>query len=82
MFEMKPSKLSGCFKLQPRVLEDARGRFVKVFHEQAFASQGLKTHFSEEYYSISHINVISGLHFQLPSMDHIKIVYCVEGKVM
>lgn len=82
MFGLKPSKLAGCFELQPKAFDDARGRFVKVFHEQAFAAQGLETNFAEEYYSISHKNVIRGLHFQLPPMDHVKMVYCVEGEVL
>lgn len=82
MFELKPSKLSGCFELQPKVFDDARGRFVKVFHERVFREQGLGTHFAEEYYSVSHKNVVRGLHFQLPPMDHVKIVYCVQGEVM
>ena len=82
MFELKPSKLSGCLELQPKVFDDDRGRFVKVFHEQAFAAQGLETAFAEEYYSVSCKNVVRGLHFQLPPMDHVKMVYCVEGEVL
>jgi len=82
MYGLKPSKLAGCFELQSEIFKDARGRFVKVFHEQAFAAQGLETIFAEEYYSVSHKNVVRGLHFQLPPMDHVKMVYCVEGKVM
>jgi dTDP-4-dehydrorhamnose 3,5-epimerase len=82
LFELKSSKLSGCFELQPKAFDDARGRFVKVFHEQAFAENGLATEFAEEYYSISHKNVIRGLHFQLPPMDHVKMVYCVHGEVI
>lgn len=82
MFELKPSKLGGCFELQPKVFDDVRGRFVKVFHEQAFAAQGLETNFAEEYYSVSHRNVVRGLHFQLPPMDHVKMVYCVQGEVL
>ncbi len=82
MFELKPSKLNGCFEMQPKVFDDARGRFVKVFHEPAFAALGLDVTFAEEYYSVSHKNVIRGLHFQLPPMDHVKLVYCVEGVVM
>lgn len=82
MFDLKPSNLAGCFELQPKVFEDARGRFVKVFHEQIFAAQGLETNFAEEYYSVSSKNVIRGMHFQTPPMDHIKMVYCVEGEVM
>lgn len=82
MFDLEPSNLSGCFELQPKVLDDQRGRFVKVFHEAAFAAMGLATHFSEEYYSVSRQNVIRGLHFQLPPMDHVKMVYCVQGEVL
>lgn len=82
MFDLKPSKLEGCFELQPRVFEDARGKFIKIFHEQAFSAQGLETNFAEEYYSVSYKNVIRGMHFQLPPMDHVKMVYCVEGEVM
>ena len=82
MFEIKPSTLAGCYELQPKAFDDARGRFVKVFHENAFAAQGLETAFVEEYYSVSHKNVIRGLHFQLPPMDHVKLVYCVQGEVL
>jgi dTDP-4-dehydrorhamnose 3,5-epimerase len=82
VFDLKPSKLADCFELQPKAFDDARGRFVKVFHEQAFAAQGLESHFAEEYYSVSHKNVIRGMHFQLPPMDHVKMVYCVQGEVM
>lgn len=82
MLDIKASTISGCFELQPKVLHDARGKFVKVFHEQAFAAHGLETAFAEEYYSVSHRNVIRGLHFQLPPMDHVKLVYCVAGEVL
>ena len=82
MFDLRPSKLVGCYELQPTVFEDARGCFVKVFHEQAFAAQGLETGFAEEYYSVSLKNVLRGMHFQLPPMDHVKMVYCVEGEVL
>ncbi len=82
MFDLKPSKIPGCFELQPKVFEDARGRFVKIFHEQAFAAHGLETAFSEEFYSVSHKNVIRGLHFQSPPMDGIKVVYCVKGEIL
>ncbi len=82
MFALNPSTIKGCFELQPKVFEDTRGRFVKVFHELGYAEQGLETHFAEEYYSISNKNVIRGMHFQLPPMDHVKVVYCVQGEVM
>jgi dTDP-4-dehydrorhamnose 3,5-epimerase len=74
MFAMKSSKLAGCFELQPKSFEDERGRFVKVFHFQEFKTQGMEHNFQEEYYSISNNNVIRGMHFQVPPMDHVKMV--------
>lgn len=82
MFDLRPSQIAGCVELQPRVFEDARGRFVKVHHEQAFSRLGLEKAFAEQYYSISRKNVLRGMHFQLPPMDHAKMVYCVQGEVL
>jgi dTDP-4-dehydrorhamnose 3,5-epimerase/CDP-3, 6-dideoxy-D-glycero-D-glycero-4-hexulose-5-epimerase len=42
---------------------DIRGSFLKVFNEDYFAENGLETDFKESYYSISHKNVIRGMHF-------------------
>lgn len=82
MFELKPTQLTGCYELQPKVFEDTRGRFVKVFHAQGFKAHGLESNFVEEYYSVSNNNVVRGMHFQLPPMDHVKVVYCVQGAVL
>ncbi len=82
MFEFRESKIAGCFEIQPRVLEDTRGRFVKVFHRDVYAARGLETDFVEEFFSISHKNVIRGLHFQTPPMSHVKLVCCVQGEAM
>jgi dTDP-4-dehydrorhamnose 3,5-epimerase len=82
MFEKKPTPIPGCFEIQPRVFDDERGRFVKVFHEDAFRQLDLHTDFAEEYYSVSRRGVIRGLHFQTPPMDHVKLVYCTHGEVL
>ncbi|NER78913.1 MAG: dTDP-4-dehydrorhamnose 3,5-epimerase [Leptolyngbya sp. SIO1D8] len=76
------TKIPGCYELIPRVFQDKRGSFVKTFHRDVFESEKLNVEFAEEYYSISYQNVLRGLHFQLPPMDHIKMVYCVLGEVM
>lgn len=82
MFKIEPSKLPGCYKFNPKIIGDVRGRFVKIFHEPSYAALGLETDFAEEYYSVSHKNVIRGLHFQVPPMDHVKMVYCLEGQAL
>jgi dTDP-4-dehydrorhamnose 3,5-epimerase len=82
MFDYCELPLPGCFEIRPCVLEDHRGRFIKIFHKPSFAAQGLELDFVEEYYSHSHQNVIRGMHFQNPPHDHAKIVYCVHGTVL
>ena len=74
--------MGGCLKILPIVREDRRGVFVKTFHVDAFRELGLPTVFAEAYFSVSHRNVLRGLHFQTPPMDHEKIVYCTEGEVL
>ncbi len=82
MFKLKPSKIEGCFELQHNVFEDSRGQFLKLFNKDAFAAHNLDTTLSEEYYSVSYKNVIRGLHFQIPPMEHVKLVTCVDGNVI
>lgn len=72
----------GCYMLQPPVYKDNRGVFVKTFHEDDFKNHGLHCDFKEEFYTVSHKNVLRGLHFQVPPKDHVKIVYCIAGKVL
>ncbi|MCP9439973.1 MAG: dTDP-4-dehydrorhamnose 3,5-epimerase [Nitrospira sp.] len=81
LFAVTPSTVPGCVELRPQVRKDTRGRFVKVFHRDVFESLGLCTDYAEEYYSVSRQGVIRGLHFQIPPMDHDKLVYCVSGSV-
>lgn len=74
--------LPGLLRIEPFVARDARGGFVKTFHEPTFRAWGLRTHFAEEYYSVSQRGVIRGLHFQTPPHDHAKLVYCLAGRVV
>ncbi len=81
MFEKKDSKILDCVELFPDIFKDDRGSFIKTFHKSAFEDFGLDFEFCEEYYSRSYKNIIRGLHFQIPPMDHSKLVYCIEGAV-
>ncbi len=82
MFDIVETIIPGCRQLLPAVRGDARGRFVKVFHEEAFAAAGLATDFAEQYSSRSRRGVLRGLHFQEPPFDHDKLVFCVFGTVL
>lgn len=76
------TKILGCYEIQPIIINDNRGKFIKTFHKEVFASSHLETHFSEEYYSTSKHGVLRGLHFQIPPYDHTKMVYCVLGRIL
>lgn len=73
--------ISGCFQLQPRVFQDARGRFVKHLVVSQLEAHGLRTDFVEQYHSTSAPGVIRGMHFQTPPHEHVKLVYCAAGAV-
>lgn len=79
--EMIKELLPGCFLLQPKTLEDQRGCFVKTYHEGLYAELGVNLEIREEFFSISHMNVLRGMHFQLPPHEHDKLVYCTRGRV-
>lgn len=68
--------------LEPRVFEDSRGRFIKTFNNDFFMEHNLNIHIKETYYSLSHKDVIRGIHFQTPPFEHTKLVYVPSGKIL
>ena len=82
MFDIRPTKLAGCFELTSVVRRDARGFFVKTFHRTFFEQNGLASDFKEHYYSSSNAATLRGMHFQRPPHDHEKLVCCLSGEVL
>jgi dTDP-4-dehydrorhamnose 3,5-epimerase/CDP-3, 6-dideoxy-D-glycero-D-glycero-4-hexulose-5-epimerase len=62
--------------------KDARGLFVKSYNESLFQSLGIQFSIQESYYSVSALNVIRGMHFQLIPYQHAKIVFCPVGAIL
>jgi dTDP-4-dehydrorhamnose 3,5-epimerase len=79
--EFVATRLEGCFEIRPAVVEDKRGFFAKVFHKPLWEDHGLCTEFQEEYLTYSVRGTLRGLHFQLPPMQHAKVVLCAKGDV-
>jgi dTDP-4-dehydrorhamnose 3,5-epimerase/CDP-3, 6-dideoxy-D-glycero-D-glycero-4-hexulose-5-epimerase len=42
----------------------------------------LESNFVELYYSINKKDVIRGMHFQIPPVEHVKMVYVITGKII
>ncbi|WP_417327700.1 dTDP-4-dehydrorhamnose 3,5-epimerase family protein [Halarcobacter sp.] len=76
------TKIPGLKIFEPRIFEDIRGKFIKTFNNDFFQEHNLNISIKETYYSISHKDVIRGMHFQTPPYDHIKIVYVPFGKIL
>ncbi len=79
---LRETVLPGCFELQPFQQQDARGRFVKTFHEPAFRALGLAVDWKEEFVSSSRKGVLRGMHFQTPPHDYVKLVTCLAGRAL
>lgn len=76
------TSLSGLKILESKIFEDSRGKFIKTFTKDFFNDNGLDIDIRETYYSISHKDVIRGMHFQTPPYDHVKLVYVPAGKII
>ncbi len=74
--------LAGSKLLRLPAFPDNRGRFVKTFHETTLRNAGIDFVLKESYYSVSHKDVIRGMHFQTPPHDHAKIVFCPAGSIL
>jgi dTDP-4-dehydrorhamnose 3,5-epimerase len=72
--------IPGCYELRPEVLTDERGSFAKVFHRPLWEELGLCVEFNEEYVTRSLPGTLRGLHFQVPPMQHVKVVSCLSGR--
>ncbi len=79
---IEKTDIEGLFVLQPKMIIDERGIFIKTFNSDLFFENNLQTVWNEEYYSISKKDVIRGMHFQTPPHDHDKIVYCSAGSIL
>lgn len=74
--------LEGCLEASLRPHHDARGMFLKTYHEPTFRELGLGTDWREEFISTSIKGVIRGMHFQAPPHQHAKFVVCLSGRVL
>jgi dTDP-4-dehydrorhamnose 3,5-epimerase len=81
MFDIEQTNISGVRLIRPRIHSDARGGFIKTFHAEFFAANGMDFAPREQFFSISKKSVIRGLHFQRPPADLAKLVFCVSGRI-
>lgn len=74
--------LPGLRIIEPTVFKDARGYFYESYNQQLFAKAGITDVFVQDNQSVSHKNVIRGLHFQNPPYAQAKLVRTIKGAVL
>ena len=78
-----PTKLEGCFILEPKIIKDERGYFMESFNETTFEKGiGQKVHFVQDNQSFSTRGVLRGLHYQTGQHAQAKLVRVLQGEVL
>jgi dTDP-4-dehydrorhamnose 3,5-epimerase len=57
--------LPGLLIFEPRRFSDNRGLFMETFNERIMGQYGLPAHWPQDNFSLSHRNVVRGLHYQI-----------------
>ncbi|MFN3544736.1 MAG: dTDP-4-dehydrorhamnose 3,5-epimerase [Thiobacillus sp.] len=68
------------FRLQPRILEDARGFFFESYNRRVFAELGIQGEFVQDNHSRSKRGVLRGLHYQIRQPQG-RLIRVVVGEV-
>jgi dTDP-4-dehydrorhamnose 3,5-epimerase/CDP-3, 6-dideoxy-D-glycero-D-glycero-4-hexulose-5-epimerase len=80
--KFKQCEIEGVFIVETEVTSDSRGSFCKNYQRDFFLEANIESSIAEIYYSISHLDVIRGMHFQMPPFDHDKLVSCLSGEAL
>ncbi|MFP4447029.1 MAG: dTDP-4-dehydrorhamnose 3,5-epimerase [Desulfosudaceae bacterium] len=80
-FTFTPQRIADVILITPKIFSDTRGLFAESFKESDFQNAGLPTCFVQDNYSVSHKNVIRGLHYQTPPSAQGKLVRVCQGTV-
>lgn len=78
-----PTKLEGCFIIEPKIILDERGYFMESFNEKTFQKGiGQEVHFVQDNQSYSSKGVLRGLHYQTGVHAQAKLVRVLQGEVL
>jgi len=76
------TKLKGAFIIEPRLLEDERGFFARIWDKKILEENGLNSRVAQCNISFNKLKgTIRGMHFQIPPYEEAKIVNCTKGKI-
>lgn len=68
--------------IRPKLFEDNRGLFFESYNKKVFDQKiDNRINFVQDNSSISKINVLRGLHYQLPPFDQSKLISVQKGEI-
>lgn len=76
------TNIEGLIEINPNIIFDNRGYFLKTFSHSSFLKDNIRLNLKEEYFSMSNKGVLRGMHFQTPPFSLEKLVLCVTGSVL
>jgi dTDP-4-dehydrorhamnose 3,5-epimerase len=80
--KIETTPIEGLLIIKPECFTDSRGIFFESYNKQVFASHGLHVDFVQENQSVSHKEVLRGLHLQAPPFAQGKLVNVVYGAAL
>ncbi|MHB1647043.1 MAG: dTDP-4-dehydrorhamnose 3,5-epimerase [bacterium] len=80
-FVFKNTSIEGLYTIKPKLLQDNRGFFERIYCKKEFKSV-LKKDIKQVNYSLTKTKgSIRGMHYQNPPMAEAKIIKCVRGSI-
>jgi dTDP-4-dehydrorhamnose 3,5-epimerase len=76
------TKFDNAFMIEPKFIQDERGRFCRLFSMDDLKDHGLDFNIAQVNYSISQYKgTIRGMHYQAQPFAEIKLFKCLSGRV-
>lgn len=79
-FQFIKLELDGAYEINPFVVYDKRGNFIKDYSKEIFFNNGICHELKEVFYTTSFKGVIRAIHFQ-KHYQQPKLVRCIKGKI-
>ena len=81
--QIKETKISGCFIIEPSIYQDSRGYFSETFNKAKLEELiGIPLEFVQDNQSVSKKHVLRGLHFQKGQYAQAKLGRVVRGRAL
>ena len=75
--KVEKTKLDGVLKIRLDVFKDFRGYYIETYNEDLYIKNGINIKFVQDDISVSHNNVLRGIHGDQKTW---KLISCLEGE--